>query len=152
MAELPQNLDAEQSLLGAIILGETHGRSMFDTIDLLKPEDFVDRRNKLIYGAIKSVIQNDGQLDYTTIANELKRQRIRLTEQYWNTILDKVPTAAHVQGYLDIVLTESLRRRYIELGQQLKTLGFNSELKIEELTKQANMVFDNLTNLSLIHI
>ena len=72
----PQNLDAEKSLLGAILISE---ESLPDVTEILKPNDFYDERHRHIYSAMWNLYERHNPVDLLTVRNEQKKKK--LTEQ-----------------------------------------------------------------------
>ena len=69
---IPQDLDAEKSLLGAILISE---ESLPDIIEILKPDDFYDDRHRIIYGAMWTLYEKHRPVDILTVSNELKSKK-----------------------------------------------------------------------------
>ena len=63
---IPQDLDAEKSLLGAILISE---ESLPDIIEILKPDDFYDDRHRIIYGAMWTLYEKYRPIDILEVSN-----------------------------------------------------------------------------------
>lgn len=133
----PQNLDAESSLLGAILIDSD---AIVKIADMIIAEDFYDNKHKLIYQAIRSLYEKHSPIDVLTVADQLKSTgdidlvggAVFLTE-----LTNYVPTAAHVEQYASLVAQKALRRRLIKASQEITHLGFDEAKSLQELIENA---------------
>ena len=116
---IPQDLDAEKSLLGAILISE---ESLPDIIEILKPDDFYDDRHRIIYGAMWTLYEKHRPVDILTVSNELKSKK-QLNKAggaaYISELSGYVPTAAHAKAYAEIIAEKSTRRRLISAAAKI---------------------------------
>ncbi len=133
----PQNLEAEASLLGALLIDTD---AIVKVADIVLESDFYDERHKLIYSAIKKLYESHSPVDVLTLANELKN-RGDLEKvggaSYLTELTNFVPTAAHVNQYAEIVASKSLRRRLIKASQEITNFGYNEKQDLQGLIEQA---------------
>ncbi len=145
----PQNLDAEASLLGSVLIDTDAIVKIADTI---RPTDFFDKRHELIYQAMVNLYEQHEAIDVLTLANRLKSNGELDSvggAAYLTELTNFVPTAAHVEQYADIVAQKSLRRRLIKASQQMVSLGFDESKSLHELIEEAE---SNLFSVSEQHI
>ena len=120
--QLPHSLEAEQSVLGAMLIDEA---CIPLVIEKLRPEDFYMRQNRELYESIYSMFNYSQKIDLVTLLEKL-RQNGAYDEQtsaaYLKQLMEVTPTAANVELYVEIVKDKSLLRR---LGQ---TCGEVTEL------------------------
>ena len=133
----PQNLDAEKSLLGAILISE---ESLPDVTEILKPNDFYDERHRHIYSAMWNLYERHNPVDLLTVRNELKKKR--LTEKaggsaYLSELANFVPTAAHAKAYAEIVSKAAVRRRLIAAAANITENAYNEDSETLELLGEA---------------
>jgi replicative DNA helicase len=133
----PQNLEAEASLLGAILIDAD---ALVKIADMVRPDDFFDARHKHIYEAILALYEHRSPIDVLTLADQLKN--VGFLEMiggpsYLTELTNFVPTAAHVEQYADLVAQKALRRRLIQTSQELTTLGFDESKQLKELIEEA---------------
>src|SRR6478752_5133383 len=99
----PQNIDAEISLLGSILLDSEVITAIADKIS---SEDFYDKRHGEIYNAILRLYEQNKPVDLLTLSSNLKDQN-QLEDvggsSYLTELTNAVPTAAHGEHYADIV-------------------------------------------------
>ena len=129
----PQNLDAEKSLLGAILISE---ESLPDVTEIIKPNDFYDERHQHIYSAMWNLYERHRPVDLLTVRDELKKKK--LTEKaggsaYLSELAGFVPTAAHAKAYAEIVNDAALRRRLIKAAADINERAYDTEHEISEV-------------------
>ena len=108
---VPQSLEAEQSVIGAILIDS---RCVGDVISILRPEDFYLRQNREIYETVYSMFNQAERIDVVTVLNRLKENGYyeeQTTQRYLMQLMDLTPTAANVKSYAAIVRDKALMRR-----------------------------------------
>jgi replicative DNA helicase len=127
----PHNEEAEQSVLGAILLSK-------DAISLiaekLKPEDFYDNNNARIFDAMLMLYEQGKPIDILTLTKALKKEKANHIEaSYLSDLFDAVPTAANIEHYAEIIKEDSMKRNLIRIGTQIVEMGFMEDKDAEEL-------------------
>lgn len=133
----PQNLEAEASLLGAILIDSDAIVRIADTVDA---NDFYDERHRHIYEAIKKLYEKHSPIDVLTLSNRLKEDGLLDTvggAAYLTDLTNYVPTAAHVEHYGEIVAQKAIRRRLIKASQDMIGLGYDETQGVQDLIEQA---------------
>lgn len=133
----PQNIDAEASLLGAILIDTDAIVRVADTINV---EDFYDEKHARIYEAIKKLYEKHSPIDVLTLSNQLKEDSfldIVGGATYLTELTNYVPTAAHAEHYAQIITQKAIRRRLITASQDITGLGFDETLSVQDLIEQA---------------
>ena len=129
----PQNLEAEKSLLGALLLDDT---AFPNVLEQLKPEDFYDPRHADIFRGMVGLYEKHRPIDLMTLSSELHTQRTLTTiggSPYPTELANFVPTASHLDAYTDIVAQAALRRRLIRAGTDIATAAYDGATNITEL-------------------
>jgi len=120
----PQNIDAEQAVLGAIFLDP---EVIHRVIDLLRPDDFYQEPHRLIYEAMLALDDAGVPLDIITVTEELKR-RGNLDQaggaSYVVALADAVPSPAHVEHYARLVAEKALLRTLIQAATRIRDMGY----------------------------
>lgn len=133
----PQNVDAEMSLLGAVLIDE---EVLADITEHVKPKDFYDKRHAIIYDAMMRLYEKNKPVDLLTLTDELKRKK-EIDEiggsAYLTELTNYVPTAAHAESYAEIVAQKAVRRRLIKASGEISELGYDEETTTQELLQQA---------------
>lgn len=133
----PQNVDAEMSLLGAVLIDE---ETLADITEHVKPHDFYDRRHGIIFDAVMRLFEKNKPVDLLTLTDELKRKG-ELDEvggsAYLTELTNYVPTAAHAESYAEIVAQKAVRRRLIKASGEISELSYDEASSTQELLQQA---------------
>jgi replicative DNA helicase len=130
---LPQNLEAERSVLGAILLEPSSLASVFP---ILKEDDFFPDTHRRIYRSMSDLAQRSAEIDVLTLREELGRTGA--VEKaggaaYLSSLLDGVPDVANVEYYARIVKEKSTLRRLIRAGQRMVREGLAQETDAQKL-------------------
>ncbi|NCU33782.1 replicative DNA helicase [Candidatus Saccharibacteria bacterium] len=145
----PQNVDAEKSLLGAILIDE---EVLADVAEITKVIDFYDKRHSIIYDGMIRLYERRSPVDLLTLTDELKKRGDLDTiggSSYLSELTNYVPTAAHAKSYADIVSQAAVRRRLIRAGGEISDLAFNEELSVPQLLGQSEAELFNVSDQSL---
>lgn len=145
----PQNIDAEMSLLGAILIDE---EQLADVTEIITTKDFYDKRHTIIYGAMVSLFEHHRPVDLLTLTDELQKKDELTTiggTQYLTELTNYVPTAAHADAYADMVSQKAIRRRLIRASTEISVLGFDEEQDIQELLGRAEQELFSVSDQSL---
>lgn len=133
----PQNLDAEKSLLGAVLIDE---ETIADISEHVTPKDFYEKRHSIIYGAMMRLYERHEPVDLLTLTDELKRRKELETiggSAYLTELTNYVPTSAHAEAYAELVAQKAVRRRLIKASTEIAELGYNEDTSTQELLEQA---------------
>lgn len=145
----PQNIDAEMSLLGAILIDE---EVLADVTELVTAKDFYDKRHSTIYGAMMRLYERHKPVDLLTLTDELKKKDELTTiggSSYLTELTNYVPTAAHAEAYAEMVAQKAVRRRLIKASAEISELGFNEDTTTQELLEKAEAELFSVSDQSL---
>lgn len=134
---LPQNNEAEQSVLGAILIDQS---AMEKVSELLRAEDFYREAHRLIYKAAMGLFEKKEGIDFITLTDALRRDSAleRVGGISYVTSLAKgIPTAANVVYYAKIVHEKSLLRRVIHVAMEIAAMGYGESEEAEKILDQA---------------
>jgi len=135
--EQPNNIEAEASLLGAILID---AEALVKIADIINQEDFYDPRHGRIWEAIEELYADHDAIDVLTIADKLKNKgnlEIVGGASYLTELTNYVPTASHIEQYAEIVAQKALRRRLIAVSRDMTELGKDESKKLSELVEEA---------------
>lgn len=133
----PQSVDAEASLLGAIIIDSD---AIVKIADVIRPDDFYELKHQNIYLAAITLYEKHSPIDVLTLSNQLDEMSLLDNvggASYLTELTNYVPTAAHVGQYAEIVAQKSARRRLIKASQQIAGLGYDETTTLQELIENA---------------
>ncbi len=138
---LPHNIDAEQAVLGSIII-DPH--AVAQVADLLRPEDFYRDSHRVVYQAILDLYHNNGPADFVTLSDALQRQG-RLEEvggqSQITSLVNTVPSSANVDYYARIVERMSLMRKLIHAATEIAAMAYDAEDGHAALDKAEQLIF-----------
>ncbi len=135
--EPPQNIDAEASLLGAILID---GDAIVKIADALSAEDFYDPRHRRIYEAAFYLYEKRSPIDVLTLSDRLKASgalEMIGGASYLTELTNFVPTASHVEQYAEIVAQKSLRRRLVRAAKVITESSLDETKDLKELIESA---------------
>ncbi len=145
----PQNIDAEKSLLGAILIDQ---EVLIDVVEIVKATDFYDKRHGKIFAGMIRLYQNHEGVDLITVTDELKKNG-HLDEiggsTYLAELTNHVPTAAHASSYAEIVSQAAVRRRLIKASADINSLAFDENLTVPQLLGQSEAELFSVSDSSL---
>jgi replicative DNA helicase len=133
----PQNIDAEKSLLGAVLIDD---EVLADVTEHVNASDFYDKTHGIIFGAMMRLYEKHKPVDLLTLTDELKRKKefeITGGSAYLTELTTYVPTSAHADSYAEIVKQKSVRRRLIKASGDISELGYDEDTSTDELLQQA---------------
>ena len=138
----PQNLEAEQSTLGSMMIDKG---ALEKGADILKPEDFYRDAHQIIFDSLVSLAERNEPVDIVTTQEEL-RTRKRLEEvggtEYLMALIDSVPTAANIEYYARIVEEKAILRRLIDACTQIMSLSHGAVEDVDALVDRCErMIF-----------
>lgn len=145
----PQNLDAEMSLLGAVLIDD---EVLADISEHVRAKDFYDKRHSIIYGAMMRLYEHHKPIDLLTLTEELKKKKEFDTmggSAYLTELTNYVPSAAHAAAYAELVGQKAVRRRLIKASAEISELGFDEETTTQELLEKAEAELFSVSDQSL---
>jgi replicative DNA helicase len=139
----PQNLEAEQSVLGGILI---ENEAINRVTEILDPDDFYRDAHRKIFNALINLSERDEPADLITLTNEL-RKIDQLDSiggaSYLASLIDSVPTAANIEYYAKIVKEKSILRKLIQTSTEIVTQSYEDRGDIEVFLDEAERaIFD----------
>ncbi len=133
----PHSREAEESVLGAILLSRDATNRM---MEMLEVEDFYEPIHGLMFEAARRLFNESRAIDVLTLAEELRRsdslERIGGHERLAD-LSQSVPNISHADRYAAIVAEHSQRRRLIAVSQRVTDLAMNLDTTTEVVVDQA---------------
>ena len=133
----PQDIVAEKSLLGAIMLSDS---ILPEILTILRPQDFYDEKHQTIFAAMMNLYDQHRPVDLLTLTSELKSLK-KLKEiggaPYLAELSNFVPASSHARAYADIIEKASTRRRLIKAGTQIANKAFEEDANVDDLVGAA---------------
>ncbi|MDE0600325.1 MAG: replicative DNA helicase [bacterium] len=152
----PHSREAEESVLGAILLSRDATNKVMEVLDT---DDFYEPINGLVFEAARRLYNESRAIDVLTLAEELRRtdalERIGGHERLAD-LSQSVPNVAHADRYAAIVEEHSQRRRLIEVSQRVTDLAMNLDRTTETVIDQAERMMlevnDDVVEEGLQHV
>jgi len=153
---LPHDLDAEQAVLGCLVIDQ---EALSKVRDLVVPRDFYAERNAAIFRAALALDDRGEPVDVVTLKAQLERDGTLARSgglEYIAELSQKMPTAVSVRHYAQIVVDRSLRRRLIAAGGELAQMGYETGTTTEDILDSAERsvfsIADSRRSLEVTHI
>jgi len=136
----PQNIEAEQSLLGSLLIDKD---AIVRIAEILQPSNFYRlEQHGAIFEAIKNLFERREPIDLVTVTEELKRKsfydKVGGTA-YLASLINIVPTSAHIEHYAKIIKDHAVRRNLIDQATSLIQRAYNEGESVEELLETAEI-------------
>ena len=133
----PQDIVAEKSLLGAVMLNED---VLPEIMTVVRPADFYEDRHQVIFQAMTNLYDAHRPIDLLTLTNELKSLK-KLKEiggaAYLTELSNFVPVASHAKAYAEIVEKTATKRRLIKAGTEIVNRAYEDDALVDDLVGKA---------------
>lgn len=134
----PQNIEAEVSLLGSILIDH---EVIITVADKITDNSFYEKRHGTIFRTMMKLYEGNKPIDLLTLSSAL-RDTNELEDvggaSYLTELTNAVPTAAHAEHYADLVAEKSMRRRLIRASEDIVNLSFDEQASsVQEILEQA---------------
>jgi replicative DNA helicase len=145
----PQNIEAEQSLLGCLMIDPD---AILKVVDFLQPRDFYKEAHQRIFQAIVELFEKKDAIDVLSVSSKL-REKNQLEEiggvGYLTKLVNSVPTATHIINYAKIVQQKRILRDLIETSQQIGELAYKESEDVDVLLDEAEKKIFSIAQKSL---
>jgi replicative DNA helicase len=129
----PHSLDAEKAVLGSVLIDPD---AIHKVMSLLNGPDFFVERHRWIWDAAVAITERHQPVDYVALVDELERHR-KLDDiggsSYIASLINEVPTAAHVETYAQIVERTSTLRKLIGAAGEIAGLAYKNEGELDDI-------------------
>jgi replicative DNA helicase len=133
----PQDLAAEQCVLGAMMLSKD---AIADVIETIRGTDFYRPAHEIVFDAVTDLYARGEPADAITVAAELTKrgEMARIGgAPYVHTLVASVPLAANAGYYAHIVREKAILRRLVEAGTKIVQIGYAGEGEVDDVVDQA---------------
>jgi replicative DNA helicase len=133
----PQDENAEQSVLGAMLLSKD---AIADVVEVLRGSDFYRPAHELVFDAVLDLYGRGEPADAITVAAELTRNGDLARAggaPYLHTLVAGVPVAANAGYYAEIVREKAILRRLVDAGTKIVQIGYAAEGQVDDVVDQA---------------
>jgi replicative DNA helicase len=133
----PQNIEAEQSILGGVLI---ENDALNSVVEFLEDGDFYREAHQKIFKCMITLSEKNEPLDLITLTNELKKKK-ELEEiggaTYLAGLVESVPTAANIAYYAKIVKEKSILRKLISTATAIVTQSYQEGKNLEDFLDEA---------------
>jgi len=143
----PQNLDAERSVLGSLLIDE---EAIGHALEILDQSWFYDEAHRKIYGAVLELYNNRKNVDLITLSDKLKGDGLLESVggvPYLSLLIDSVPTSANVEYYATIVKEKGVLRQLIKNATHIVNECYESKKDIAEIVDSAEKLIFEISDL-----
>lgn len=134
----PQNIEAENTLLGSLIIDP----SSFDKIsDLLDPDEFYNENNTILYRSMRDMYLQGEPIDIISLSSHLEEKKVLEKiggRSKLATLAAGVGIIANLENYVNIIKRKCTLRRLITVGKQIEELGHTEENEVDDLLEKAS--------------
>ena len=144
---LPHSLEAEQSVIGAMIMDQ---EAILTASEILTSDDFYNPQFRTLYDAMLALYQEGKPVDLVTLQNRLQEMNVPAelcSVEFISNIIAAVPTSANVKYYSEIVRQKAVLRRLIRVTEGIANECYQDNEKLEDILEQTEkQVFDVVQN------
>ena len=130
---LPNNIEAEESVLGACFLSKY---ALQKAAENLSEEAFYSEKNSKIFATMLALLEEKTPIDITTVTSYLKKKN-ELSEvggvEYLTEVLNYVPTAGNIDYYIQSVEEAAILRNLIQTAEEIAQEGYNPDESVNEI-------------------
>lgn len=133
----PQNLEAETSVLGSILIDK---EALFKIADVLNAEDFYKDSHSLIFETMVDLYNRREPIDILSVGNRLSeanKLEIAGGQSALLGLVNSVPTASNIVHYATIVKKKATLRRLLRASQEITKLGYEEHDELDDVLDQA---------------
>lgn len=146
----PQDIEAEQSVLGSLFIDKD---AINKVADVIGPEDFYRKVHEIIFSAILDLYKKNEPIDLLTVSSVLKSKKTLKDIgglSYLTTLMNSVPTASHIIHYAKIIRQKRVLRDLISASHQIQELGWQENEDTDALLDEAEKKIFSVSQISNI--
>ena len=145
----PQNIEAEKSLLGSLMIDPN---AIFKVVDFLMTKDFYKGAHQRIYKTMIELFEKKEPIDFLSVSSRLKEKK-ELEKiggaSYLTTLVNFVPTASHISNYAKIVQQKRILRDLISASYEIGEMGQKESEDVDILLDDAEKKIFSIAQRSL---
>jgi len=144
LKKLPYSLEAEQSVLGSILISPD---TINDAINIISVNDFYLEEHQHIFSAMQTLYKQNKQIDPVLLCDALVSENvynIDESKRYIRTIIEIVPTSSHIKDYAQIIRDKSLLRQLISVCSDISETAYSEQENAQSILDYAEGKIFNL--------
>lgn len=142
----PQNIEAEQSVLGAMLIEK---EAIPKVMEILRDTDFYREAHRVIFNAMLELYNKNEAVDMITVTEILKRDN-KLEDvggiAYVTSLANTVPTAANVTYHASIIEEKSILRQLVSVSTQIASMGYEANDDVKNIIDSAESKILEISN------
>jgi replicative DNA helicase len=139
----PQHIEAEQAVLGAMLMSPD---AVIEALELLDEKDFYKRAHQIIFAAMRDLAERGQPVDVITVTAALQAKEGALDAiggpQYIASLAASTPTALHLEHYANIIAEKSLLRRIIATATEIANAGYSGAPAADVLAEAERKILE----------
>jgi replicative DNA helicase len=142
----PQNIEAEQSVLGAIIFDN---EALPKALEILSPEDFYRDNHRKLYSAMIELFEKNEPIDIVTLTDHLRKNGLLDSIggiSYLSSLANAVPTSANIRHHAKIVREKAILRSLIQVSTQIASKVYEDSTDADEMVDYAERLIFNIAD------
>ncbi|MFH1711832.1 MAG: replicative DNA helicase [Patescibacteria group bacterium] len=142
----PHNIEAEESLLGAILVD---AEALIKVADSVRPEDFYKDSHRIILEIMFELFERHEPIDLLTLGNRLEEKDLLKQIGGRTTLVEltnKTTTSAHIANYAEIIQKKATLRRLLKAAGKITELAYNESEEIDALIDDAEQTLFNVSS------
>lgn len=139
---VPQNIEAEEAVLGAILVNPT---VITKVVEFLMPESFYKPAHRYVYEAMLQLFNQNERIDIVSVSDVLNfNSKLEMVggRAFINDLSFKTITTANIEYYAKIVQEKAIKRALINAGSEIVTFGYDMNSTDESLDNAERLIFD----------
>ena len=139
---MPQNIEAEEAILGAILVNPV---CLTRVVETIKPESFYKPAHRYVYEAMLQLFNSNERIDIVTVSDVLNfNSKLELVggRAFINDLSYKTITTSNVEYYAKLVQEKAMKRALINAGSEIVTSGYDLTSIEESLDYAERLIFD----------
>ncbi len=144
----PQDLVAEQALLGSIMIRPD---ALYEVLDVVTEKDFYADKHRRIFNALMGLQDRGEPIDLVSLTSSLREKKqleVLGGATYLTELINMVPSATNAKYYAEIVRKKAGLRRLINTADEIAELGYNEQEQIDDVFDQAQKIILGISSFS----
>lgn len=146
-AVLPQAIDLEESILGAMMIDK---KGVDEVVELLHKDVFYKENHAVIYEAIRELYIQNNPIDLLTVSNQLKKTGkldVAGGDFYLIGLTQKISSSAHIEFHSRIILQKFIQRRLIDASSKISSDSYKDDIDVLELLDETYKKLGDVSDL-----
>lgn len=139
---IPQNIEAEEAVLGAVLVNPA---TLSKVVEFITPDSFYKPAHRCVYEAMLQLFNQNDRIDIVSVSDVLNlNSKLEMVggRAFINDLSFKTITTSNIEYYAKIVQEKAVKRALISAGSEIVTLGYDTNPTDESLNTAETLIFD----------